>query len=261
MRGLMLYIPKGKALETAQFIAGQDENIFVCNPFKGCFHGCWYCYNPKIMRMSRDEFKNIQIKGEDEQHVINKLKYDLREFGEDVDWVYLSFSTDPYQNNNDQMFEDITLDILEVLKDEGKNIITLTKGVINEFHSYDLYPDWYGITLVSLAEEFRLKYEIDTKPFEERIKALENAHNNGIKTWASVEPYPTPALFKQQLRPVLEKIDFVDKLVFGKWNYDYRASGKFANKFYIQRRNEFIEFCEEKGIQYKVKDDTMRIKG
>lgn len=261
MRGMMLYIPKGKALETAQFIAGQEENVFVCNPFKGCNHGCWYCYNPNIMKISRDEFKNVQLKGEDIQHVINKIKCDLREFGEDVEWVYLSFSTDPFQNVDDSVFEDTTLEILETLKDAGKNIITLTKGAINEYNGYDLYPDWYGITLVSVSEEFRLKYEVDSKPFNERVKALKDAHDNGINTWVSVEPYPTPALFKQQLRPVLEKIDFVDKIIFGRWSYDYRASGKFANKFYIQRRNEFIEFCEEKGIQYKVKDDVMKLKG
>jgi len=258
MRGLILYIPKGKALETAQFIAGQEENIFVCNPFKGCFHGCWYCYNPRIMRMSKEEFKNVRLKGEDYEHIINKVKYDLRKFGEDVEWVYLSFSTDPFQNHEDTDFEDAIIGILEALEEDGINTITLTKGAINDYAN--TYPDWYGITLASLSEDFRLKYEIDSKPYNERIKALKKTHEMGVNTWVSIEPYPTPSLFKQEFRPVLESVDFVDKMIFGKWNYDYRASGKLNNKFYVQRRKEFIEFCEEKGIQYKVKEDTMRIK-
>lgn len=261
MRGLILYEPKGKALETARFIAGQEDRIFVCNPYKGCFHGCWYCYNPKIMKISKEEFKNIQIKGEDEDHVINKVKYDLRNFEDDIDWIYLSFATDPFQYIPDEeMYNNIITGILEVLKDNGISTITLTKGVIDEYHDYDLYPDWYGITLVSLSEEFRLKYEIDSAPFNKRIEALKKAHEMGIKTWVSVEPYPTPSLFKQQFRPVLEAVDFVDKIILGKWNYDYRASGRFAEKFYLKKMEDFIEFCDEKGIQYKVKEDISKLK-
>lgn len=261
MRGLILYEPKGKALETARFVADQEDKIFVCNPFNGCYHGCWYCYNPKIMKKSKDEFKNISIKGEDEQHVINKVKYDLRNFGEDIEWVYLSFSTDPFQNIDESEYEDISLGIIEALKEEDIGVITLTKGAIGDYVDIDNYPDWYGITLVSLSENFREKYEIDSLSFEKRIKALKKAHNMGIKTWVSIEPYPTPKLFKQQFRPVLEAVDFVDKMIFGKWNYDYRASGRFNNAFYIKKKEEFIEFCEERGIQYKVKEDVMKLRG
>ena len=260
MRGLILYEPTGKALETAKFIAGQDDRIFVCNPFKGCHHGCWYCYNPPIMKMSRDEFKNIKLKGEDENHVINKVKLDLKKFDTDIDWVYLSFSTDPFQNINDTQYNETTLGIIEALKDAGKGIITLTKGTIDKYLNHNYYPDWYGITLVSLSEEFRSKYEIDTKPLKERIEGLKKAHSMGIKTWLSLEPYPTPMLFKQELRPILEEIKFVDKIIFGRWNYDYRACGKVANKFYVEVRDEFIDFCKENSMQYKVKSDTMRLK-
>ena len=99
------------------------------------------------------------------------------------------------------------------------------------------------------------------RSIEKRIEGLKHAHDIGIKTWVSIEPYPTPALFKQQFRPVLEAVDFVDKIIFGKWNYEYRASGSFANKFYIQKKEEFIEFCLNNGISYKVKEDVLKLRG
>ena len=46
----------------------------------------------------------------------------------------------------------------------------------------------------------------------------------GVKTWVSMEPYPTPNLVKQDIDSILDRIAFADKIVFGKMNYNSEAT-------------------------------------
>jgi len=78
----------------------------------------------------------------------------------------------------------------------------------------------YGITLVSLDEDFRKSYEPYAAPFEERIEALRYLHEMGFKTWVSIEPYLTPNIVSQELEEILAKVSFADKIVFGRLNYN-----------------------------------------
>lgn len=258
-RGYILYIPKGRALETAQFIAGQDENIWVCNHVKGCSHGCSYCYNPTIMKISREQFRTPELKGEDGVHVLNKVKRDINEYEDSIEWLYLCFSTDPYQDI--AVVQETTNDIVALARDNDINVITLTKGCIdmNLVDSHDSFPDWYGITLVSTVNGFRKMHEPGAKTFMERVKSLRGMSDMGVPTFVSMEPYPVPQIQKQSLNNVLEAVSFVDKIIFGKWNYDYRAKGKLADEFYVEKAKEFIDFCENHNIQYKIKDDILRL--
>src|SRR4030065_1545346 len=43
----MIYAPRGQAGEYAPL---------ATNPYRGCGHGCAYCYVPKVLRMDRVEF-------------------------------------------------------------------------------------------------------------------------------------------------------------------------------------------------------------
>ena len=62
----------------------------------------------------------------------------------------------------------------------------------------------YGITLVSLNEEFRKEMEPNTAIFSDRINALKKLHNAGCYTWVSIEPYPTPNIIDQDLALILD---------------------------------------------------------
>ena len=50
----------------------------------------------------------------------------------------------------------------------------------------------YGITAVTLDEDFRKEMEPGAAPMEDRISALEALSKQGCYTWISIEPYPTP---------------------------------------------------------------------
>ena len=67
----------------------------------------------------------------------------------------------------------------------------------------------YGISLVSLDEEFRKKWEPGAAPYQERIDALRYLHSKGMHTWVHMEPYPTPNIISKDLTEILEEISLL----------------------------------------------------
>lgn len=72
-----------------------------------------------------------------------------------------------------------------------------------------------------------------------------------------MEPYPTPNLVKQDLRNILKEICFVDKIIFGKLNYNVKSSQFDDHRnFYQDCADTIIEFCKNSGIEYHIKCGT-----
>ena len=81
--------------------------------------------------------------------------------------------------------------------------------------------------------------------------------DQGVVPYGEVEPYPTPNLVEQDLKKILDKISFVDKIVFGKLNYNVKTS-QFKNNslFYEKCAQTVIDFCEKRRIDYHIKFGT-----
>jgi len=74
-----------------------------------------------------------------------------------------------------------------------------------------------------------------------------------------MEPYPTPNLVEQDLKKVLAKINFVDKIIFGKLNYNVKVTEFQDNKdFYDDCAKIVINFCEKNNIGYHIKYGTQK---
>ena len=58
---------------------------------------------------------------------------------------------------------------------------------------------------------------------------------------------------------LLDKIGFVDRIIFGKLNYNVQSS-KFINNgpFYEECAQKIIEFCEKNNISYHIKFGTQK---
>ena len=95
-------------------------------------------------------------------------------------------------------------------------------------------------------------------PYKLRIKALEDLHNNGCRTWVSMEPYPTPNIITQNLSDILNSMKFVDKIIFGRTNYNRDISSYTGHKiFYNECATQVVQFCKNQGILYHIKDGTI----
>jgi three-Cys-motif partner protein len=249
---------------------------WTINHVVGCKHGCKFpCY---AMMMAKkfgwvkdyEDWRRPRIV----ENSLELLEEELPKYKNEIDFVHLCFMSDPfmYDYENKELIDEIkelTLKIIERLNKEGIKVTTLTKGIYpDEILNKEkfLQTNEYGITLVSLNNEFKNNFEPFSAPYEERIAHLKKLSDNGLNTWVSVEPYPTPDLDNQadKIERLLEKISFVKKLIFGKLNYrrlteynnGYSSSWKNNENFYWEMAKRVVNFCRRNNINYHIKFGT-----
>ena len=254
--------------KTLLYKTGVEYGDFTINHLLGCAHGCRYpCY---AMMMAT---RYGRVKGYADwmhprivENALELLDREIPRYKNKIDFVHLSFTTDPFMYDavNERLFpwvKDMTLRIIKRLNDDDIKVTVLTKGLYPEDLTGNSYsPDnEYGISLVSLDTEFHNRYEPFSALPEDRIFALKQLHDAGWKTWVSIEPYPTPNIVKQNLRFLLEHVEFVDKIVFGRWNYNKTIDAySDVTQFYTQCSDTVIEFCRERDIEFHIKEKTPR---
>jgi DNA repair photolyase len=136
--------------------------------------------------------------------------------------IHLCLTTDPFMYGYPEVTE-LTLRLIEVINSYEISCSILTKGIIPLELADSLrftQNNTLGISLVSLSEEFRMKWEPGAAPYTSRIGALREMHNLGCTTLVHIEPYPTPNIIGQDLNKLLMAVDFADEIWFGRWNYN-----------------------------------------
>ncbi len=236
------------------------------NHIQGCAHGCTYpCYAMQMsVRYGRVADYSDWMYPRIVSNTMSLLESELARLNHDVKFVHLSFMTDPFMYDavNRRIYpqiQDLTLQVIRRLNQNDIKVTVLTKGLLPKgLNGPDYSRDnEYGITLVSLDDVFHGVYEPFSAPASERLEALRQCHDSHLKTWVSLEPYPTPNMVKQNLSELLEKVSFVDKMVFGRWNYNPEVNGhQDAQKFYRECSKTVSEFCQAKGIQLHIKQGT-----
>lgn len=237
---------------------------YCINHIEGCSHGCKYpCYAMMLKkRCGVIKDYNDWINSKLVSNALELLDKEIPKLKGKINVVHLCFTTDPFMYKQKEVKE-LTLKIIEKLNKNKIRCTVLTKGVLpKELLDTEKYGEnnEYGITLVSLNEKFRKEYEPGAAPFKKRIDALRFLSDNNLKTWISMEPYPTTNIIKQNLDKILDKICFVDSLIFGKLNYNVEVSKfqKENKEFYDKCANQVISFCQLQGIGYHIKYGTKR---
>ena len=225
------------------------------NYVEGCSHGCRYpCYARVIRRFREDWWNHPALVG----NALELLDRELPRHAAEISSVYLCFSTDPFMHKQPEV-ADLSIKVIERINEAGKPCVVLTKGSYPVERIEELAGiNRYGITVTSLDEGFRRRWEPGAAPIKDRIDALRSLHLEGHKTWVSIEPYPTPNLIRQDLKEILGAISFVDSIVFGRHNYnrlvtqyrDYKA-------FYNDSAAIAMDFCSQHGIACHVKKGTI----
>jgi len=207
----IIYTPKGRAREYARL---------ACNVYKGCGHGCTYCYAPSATFKSPDEFYRPDSRGDS---FLSRLRRDAAKYQAAgiMDQVLLSFTCDPYQPLDVELR--ITRETINILHGHGLNVCTLTKGGHRALRDLDLFGphDAFATTLTCLNEAESLKWEPNAAPPAERIATIQEFHNSGVPTWVSLEPVLDPAVSLEIIRQTHE---FVDLFKVGKLNYHTLAN-------------------------------------
>lgn len=227
---------------------------FYCiNHVQGCFHGCLYpCYAFMMARThgrvhEYSEWCSPRIVSNAEELLTKELKRMKTRPGE----VHMCLTTDPFMNGYPEITE-LSLRLIEILNSYDIRCSILTKGKLPPALSDQkrfLQDNNLGISLISINEDFREKWEPNTVLYYERIDALKALNDSGCRTYVHMEPYPTPNIVDQKLEDILERISFARYIYFGGWNYnnvvknygDYKA-------FYVQQAGILKNFCRRNGI-------------
>lgn len=232
---------------------------YTINYVLGCSHGCKYPCYAYIIKKRFGLIKSYQdwCSPRLVSNTLELLDKEIPRLKDKIESVQLCFSTDPFMYGYDDVGQ-MSIAALRKLNAAEIKCTVLTKGILPIELVQLSHDNEYGITLISLDESYREKMEPGTAPYKERLNALRALHDAGSKTWISMEPYPTPNLIKQDLQSLLQAIDFVDKIIFGRTNYSKEASSFEGHKqFYNERAAEIVDFCEEHGIQYHIKEKTI----
>ena len=231
---------------------------WAMNHIQGCTHGCLYpCYAFMMARrFGRVKTYEDWLHPSIVDNTIDLLKKELPKHKDEIKQVQLCFTTDPFMMGYPEIGQ-MSVEAIKLINSYNIPCVVLTKGVLPESLAELPKINQYGITLVSLSEKFREDMEPGAARIEDRLEALKALGEAGCKTWISMEPYPTPNICKQGLDIILEKISFVDRIVFGRVHYDKRASEYAdAKAFYNESARKVIEFCASHGIDYHIKNGT-----
>lgn len=253
-----------KTRNSLLYKSGVEYGDWCLNHVENCAHGCRFPCYAMMMAKRFGKIKTYEdwlcpILVENSLELLDK---EIPKHKKDINFVHLCFSTDPFMRGYPEI-EKMTLKIIEKLNQNDIKATVLTKGIypdeLTDLKKYSPENE-YGITLISTNEEFRRGFEPNTSEYGERLQSLKKLHQAGLKTWISMEPYPTPNLDKNQnLNELLESVKFVDKIIFGKLNYNVKSSRFEGSKdFYQECADEVIEFCRKNNIEYHVKFGTQK---
>lgn len=233
-----IYAPQGQAGEYAPLAA---------NPYRGCGHGCAYCYVPLVTKQPRPEFDAGAVP---RPRFIEHLTRDAKRYqsaGINAQ-VMLSFTSDPYHTGDSSL----TRRTVEVLQEYGLGVCTLTKGGTRAFRDLHLFRpgrDAFASTLTTLDDAFSLKWERNAALPGDRIAALRAFHDNGIFTWVSLEP----TLDVESSLAIVEATHgFVDLYKVGRANYLKEITRTTDWKDYTLR---MLDVLHRVGAKHYIKKD------
>ena len=238
---------------------GVEYGDYTMNHVLGCAHGCKYpCYAFLMARrFGKVDSYEKWLEPFLVKNTLKILDKEIPRLKARIKSVQLCFTTDPFMYGYEEI-KKMSLASIQKLNAAGIKCTVLTKGLLP--HELATFSDEneYGITLVSLNEDYREKTEPGAATYQSRLAALKQLHNNGCKTWVSIEPYPTPNLVEQDLSTILNAIAFTDKIIFGRTNYSKEiAAYKHHKAFYNDQATTVISFCSQRNIAYHIKDGTI----
>lgn len=232
---------------------------YTINHIQGCSHGCKYPCYAYLMKRRFGSVKSYEewICPSIVANTLELLEKEIPKFKDKISSMHLCFTTDPFMYGYDDI-KQLSIEVIEKFNNHKIKCTVLTKGLLPIELSQLSKENEYGITMVSLNEDYRTNIEPGAAPYKERLQALYDLHNKGFKTWVSIEPYPTPNIIEQDIMEILNAVRFVDKIIFGRTNYNKEiTSFKGHKEFYNQQAEKVIRFCEEKNILYHIKDGTI----
>ncbi|MCX8174336.1 MAG: radical SAM protein [Thermoplasmata archaeon] len=161
---------------------------YAINPYRGCAHGCIYCYAPYVLHETREWGSFVEAR----QNLPELLAREVRKVGKE-EVVGIGTATDPYQPPEEEFC--ITKRCIQILKNTGRKCVIQTKSSLVLRDIDMLAGAEVGITITTTEPDIASAVEPRASSPEERLNALRELGRAGIKTFAFVGPV-FPSIFR-----------------------------------------------------------------
>jgi len=173
---------------------------YALNPYMGCEHSCVYCYAPAVLKEKRKWGSFVDVK----RNLPNILAKELKK--KKKGRVGIGTVTDAYQPAEKKY--EITRRCLEILLKHDFPVCIQTKSslvlrdidIIKRFSVKEV-----GLTITTINDEERKKYEMCSSSVEERLNALRILGENNIHTWVFIGPV-MPYITEKNIDKLIENI-------------------------------------------------------
>ncbi|MCJ7769973.1 radical SAM protein [Candidatus Bathyarchaeota archaeon] len=242
-----------KEIRAKSILSDSKVYTYTVNPYTGCQHGCSYCYARFTKRFSKHmepwgEFVDVKTNAPD----LLELEIQKKKCGR----VWVSGVCDPYQPLEKKY--ELTRRCLSILQQHNWPVTIQTRSplvlrdmdIIKEAKDFEV-----GFTVTTADDETRKLFEPHAPSINDRIRALNELHMAGIRTFAMIAPV-LPGVEKLP-EMLAEKVYYViiDRLNYYYADWVYRKYGledKRSDEFFQEMRRELASRFEKLNIPYHI---------
>ncbi len=231
------------------------ESDYSLNPYRGCSHGCLYCYAPCVINESREWGSFVDVK----RNIPNVLAKELKTKTKGS--VRLGSVTDPYQEV-EKLYQLTRMCLLQLKKAKAHVIIQTKSDLVTR--DIDLFTEMdvdVGMTVTSMNNEFRDRFEPGTPTIEERLSALKKMNDSGVNTWAFIGPLiPGENDDIIQLEELVESLNAVGvyELYLDKLNMRDGIWSRFEQVLDEDRVNRYREIYSQRNRYFQERKERLQ---
>jgi DNA repair photolyase len=183
---------------------GFDQSI---NPYRGCEHGCIYCYaRPTHSYLDLSPGQDFETEIFYKPNAVELLRDELARPGYEVSPIAFGTNTDPYQPVERQL--EVTRGLLQLLLEHRHPVTIVTKGalilrdldLLRAFAEQELVAVHVSVT--TLDDELKRRMEPRTAGPKQRLAMIRQLSAAGIPTGVMAAPV-IPALNDHELEGIL----------------------------------------------------------
>jgi DNA repair photolyase len=203
-----------REVQTKSILSKSQVYPYVINPYTGCQHSCSYCYARFMKRFTGHkepwgQFVDVKINAPQllQREIIRKKPHR----------VWVSGVCDPYQPFEARY--QLTRQCLQILAENSWPVSIQTRSPL-VMRDLDILQEGMGVevgfSITTADDAIRKLFEPNAPPIMARLKALDQIHQAGVRTFVMIAPILPRA---ESLAEVLA--DKVDYVIFDRMNYHH----------------------------------------
>lgn len=241
-----------KEIQSKTILSSSKVYPYVVNCYVGCQHNCSYCYARFMKRFTGHKEawgQFVDVKA----NAVDLLRKEIARKKPAKVWV--SGVCDPYQPLEGR--HELTRRCLEILVENGWPVIVQTRSplVVRDLDILKNGKDLeVGFSVTTADDAVRKLFEPNAPSIQTRIRALDELHRAGIRTYAMIAPMLPEAETLGEL--LAGKVDYVvlDRMNYHHADAVYRRHGleeKLSDEYFREAEQTLRASFRELRIRYQ----------